>query len=466
MKDQPGKMMNLFAGFYDFCLRKYILALLSLFFSLNIFAQDYNIRNFTTNDGLPQGFVYSLCQDASGYLWVGTGNGLSRYNGFVFESYTENDSLADNFITCSYRQQNGVWFGHMNGGLSYYNGSNFQKVNTKHSDLGRLLHFSKSPSGKLWVSSYSGALLCLSADSGVIKYNTFREPAAITTFEFIDETNILAGTNIGLLSCRLDDSGEIITTGRAEGIPQTKIVSLVKGDKNTLYAATENEGVYRIRVTENHIKSSKTGGADITAVQDLYFDTMSNLWICTFGQGLIRVGSKDSTAITYLNTGTGFPTDNVKTVFEDREGNIWSGNYGNGLTQIYSRTFSVLKFENPSYGNSIFSICTDSKFRWIGTESGLAKTDSLKGYVIKYYGKENGLPKDTITMVCSAPDNGIWIGTGRNGVFRLDRATDRITKIPIADGSLENSVTAIVISNGNVYVGTKKGLCSMSSYGQ
>ena len=62
-----------------------------------IFSQDYRYRNFTTEDGLPQPYIYSVCQDSMGFLWVGTGEGLSRFNGFSFDVFTTDDNLSIEF---------------------------------------------------------------------------------------------------------------------------------------------------------------------------------------------------------------------------------------------------------------------------------------------------------------------------------------------------------------------------------
>src|ERR1035437_7416145 len=106
-------------------------AILFSFFSvisLYVFSQDYNFRNFNSEDGLAQSYVYSIIQDVHGYLWICTGNGLSRYNGFIFENYLTTDSLANSFITCSINDGEYLWFGHYNGGLSYFNGSKYHAV--------------------------------------------------------------------------------------------------------------------------------------------------------------------------------------------------------------------------------------------------------------------------------------------------------------------------------------------------
>ena len=64
-------------------------------------AQEYKVKEFGVNDGLPQDYVYSIHQDASGYLWIGTGEGLARFDGINFEVFTANDSLCSNFISSS-----------------------------------------------------------------------------------------------------------------------------------------------------------------------------------------------------------------------------------------------------------------------------------------------------------------------------------------------------------------------------
>jgi ligand-binding sensor domain-containing protein len=99
------------------------------------FSQDYNFRNFNSEEGLAQPYIYSIIQDEHGYLWVGTGDGLYRYNGFIFKPFTTSDSLADNFITSAINDGEGLWFGHMNGRLSYFNGKKFHTVNIPQSNL-------------------------------------------------------------------------------------------------------------------------------------------------------------------------------------------------------------------------------------------------------------------------------------------------------------------------------------------
>ena len=155
------------------------------------FPQDYNFRNFNSEDGLTQSYVYSIIQDVHGYLWIGTGNGLSRYNGFIFENYPTSDSLADSFITCSISDGEGLWFGHYNGGLSYFNGKKYHTVNMHHPNLSPVTHFAKSPDGQIWASTYSDGLLKLNKDTGVVKHYLFKDQTIIISFDFLDDSELL-----------------------------------------------------------------------------------------------------------------------------------------------------------------------------------------------------------------------------------------------------------------------------------
>jgi ligand-binding sensor domain-containing protein/serine phosphatase RsbU (regulator of sigma subunit) len=434
------------------------------------FSQSYIFRTFSSEDGLAQSFVYSIIQDVHGYLWVGTGNGLSRYNGLKFENFSTGDSLPDNFITCGISDGDWLWFGHWNGRLSYFDGKKFIAVNKTQPDLSPITHFAKSPDGQIWVSTYSVGLLKLNKDTAAFKHYLFKDKTIILSFAFINNSELLVGTNTGLLYCRLKESGEIEIIRSVLEIPESKITCIQKmRNISGFYIATENDGIFQLTYNDNLFKVKKLivdTDFDFSGIQDIYEDSQSNLWLCSKGNGLIRMNYSASGELTkpfFFNKVNGFVTDNVKTVFEDREGNIWSGNFGQGLTLITPKIFTVYKVDNPVYGENIFSIYFNRQYRWIGTENGLVKMDQLTGKVVKFYGKGSGLPKDTVTTIYSNNGKELWIGTGRNGVFRMDVGNDKILKYPIENGILENSITIIAGKGEQVWIGTKKGLWNINS---
>jgi serine phosphatase RsbU (regulator of sigma subunit)/streptogramin lyase len=178
---------------------------------------------------------------------------------------------------------------------------------------------------------------------------------------------------------------------------------------------------------------------------------------------MIFSASGELSKTNYFNSSNGFATDNVKTVYEDREGNIWSGNYGQGLTQITPKVFSTYTFDKQLYGNNIFSIWFNRQYKWIGTDNGLLKLDQMTGKIVKFYSKGSGLPKDTVTTIYSTDGKVLWIGTERNGLYRMDTGNDEVLKYPLEKGTLENSINIITGKGEQVWIGTKKGLCSINS---
>ena len=98
-------------------------ALISIF-SNSASAQTYYFDFYGVTEGLAHSKVYNVQQDNEGYLWLGTGIGVSKFDGKEFINYSGDDGLADGGVKSIYIAKNGnVWFGHLGGGLSYYNGS-------------------------------------------------------------------------------------------------------------------------------------------------------------------------------------------------------------------------------------------------------------------------------------------------------------------------------------------------------
>jgi ligand-binding sensor domain-containing protein len=82
-------------------------------------AQSFQFKTFDSNVGLPQNFVYCVAQDQCGFIWMGTGEGLVKYNGLNFESFNGTDYLSDDFITALFVAPDGkLWIGHNNGDLT------------------------------------------------------------------------------------------------------------------------------------------------------------------------------------------------------------------------------------------------------------------------------------------------------------------------------------------------------------
>jgi len=304
-------------------IRKRLLILFFSVFIINAYPQSYNFRNFSSNDGLAQSYIYSIIQDARGYLWIGTEDGLSRYNGIIFENYTTADSLANNFITCSIDNGEKLWFGHINGQLSYYDGDRFYKVNIPESAGSPITDFAKSPDGQILASTNSDGILEIGKVPVVDKRYIFKDQTIILEIESLENGELLVGTNSGLLYCRLKETGEIEIIRSVTDIPESKITCIqTMRDKSGFVIATENDGIFQLTQENNQFKVNKIIGDqdfELTGIQDIYEDSRSNLWLGSIGSGLVKISFSIPgriARIDYYNKTNGFISDDIKTIYE------------------------------------------------------------------------------------------------------------------------------------------------------
>ena len=399
---------------------KLALAVLLLLNPIKLDALPYQLRDFQVE--LAQPYVYSITQDSLGYLWISTGNGLTRYDGFIFQHFTVNDSLADNFISCSYSRNNELWLGHRNGKISYFNGRMFSVLQAKNQQTA-ITQIKRSPGGQLWAGTYQQGLIKIGDNALETATLPDKNQLSVFSFEFIEENIIIAGTDVGVIICKLQNNGSIEIIEQLHEIPKEKIPSLIQMKQGSgFYATTENSGIFKILLKNNQFKVIPLSGTttSITSpIQQIIEDNQKNLWVASFGQGLIRISfsTNESTPdFSFYNKDSGFSTNYVKSIYEDREGNIWSGNYGSGLTQITRKAFTKYKLPEPLSGNLISAVTGHKKYRWVATGGQLLKyhNDSL----IKSYGEAMELSGGRITALFSSDSKNLWIGPYKNGLYR------------------------------------------------
>ncbi|MGE5107851.1 MAG: two-component regulator propeller domain-containing protein, partial [Sphingobacteriales bacterium] len=139
-------------------------ALIILFSSVNVKAQVFHYINYNIKDGLAGSIVYSMCQDKDGFMWFGTENGLSRYDGTHFKNFTVKDGLPDNEVIKVNADSKGrVWIGTFSKELCYYyNGKIF---NPHNNDFLKKIQLESNPESIFEVSNH---FLCISSKLTII----------------------------------------------------------------------------------------------------------------------------------------------------------------------------------------------------------------------------------------------------------------------------------------------------------
>ncbi|PLX01091.1 MAG: hypothetical protein C0594_14470, partial [Marinilabiliales bacterium] len=446
-----------------------ILGFIVLFyFSTGLSAQVYKFKRYGAEEGLAQSFVYSISQDQNGYIWIGTGEGLSRFDGHEFKTFTVEDNLAANFINISYSDSYGnLWFGHNTGAVSVYRENRFHVFATDTTINSSINDITEDSKGNIWILSQNNGLVKVNKKFEYVAYSEPFKDLLLYSMEFVNDSVFLIGTNEGLYVFGSSDNG-IDLLDIPDG-PLTKIQCIAKSKKkNKYWVGTEDDGVYELNFDTEIVmdKLRFTEGVNDQDVEYLYQDSNGNLWICTFGQGVSKVvysKTKQSfvDVVNYTDY-NGLGISHVRSLFEDREGNIWIATYGKGVALLDEEFFTFYQYENDEVNDKIYSVYTDVRGKWFGMEAGLIRIDAKLKEKRDFYFGSNGLPSDKVTAIYRDADGKLWIGTEKSGIYWLDVENNTFVKYQYSDIQQENSVNVIDSYGDYLWLGTRSGLISLN----
>ncbi len=407
--------------------------------------EEYLYEVWQREEGLPQVSVFSVVQDHRGYLWLGTEEGLVRFDGVRFRVFDRSNTpeLRSQVIQALAPDATGLWIGTANG-LNRYEDGRFRLWTT---DDGlpdpriRTIHLDRT--GELWIGTLSGLSRF---DGSRFTHYTAEDGLGEEPIEAIysDRQGCLwIGTDGGGLSC-LED-GRFLHYGLREGLSDAKVFAVYEDRQHRLWIGT-NSGVDLFE-DGGFLHYGPGEGLLHPTVRALYEDRRGHLWIGTNG-GLYRFA--DGTVVAY-----GLGEDVVRSIWEDLEGGLWIGTRTNGLARLRESKFRTLGAPEGLLDDIVWTILEDrSGTVWMGTKGGLSRLDpdgSLKGYTTR-----DGLPGNDVRSLLEDRQEALWIGTAAWGVARL--ANGKIRTYTTADGLGAPGVRAIEEDRqGHVWFGTHGG---------
>ncbi|NIM57316.1 MAG: hypothetical protein GTO16_00020 [Candidatus Aminicenantes bacterium] len=367
--------------------------------------QDYFLRNWTIQSGLLLNTITALIQTQDGYIWVGTGAGLSRFDGVRFKSFTKQNSiLSSDSITSLYEDANKVlWIGTDGGGLySYEQGlwKNFtMKDGLSNAHVRTIIGDWR---GGLWVGTDYGLNL-MSRDSVHVYTEEDGLYDNIITDLCIDNWGTLwIGTMQGGL-VRFNE-GVIAVYGYEDGLLNLSVQSLAADSEGNIWIGTL-EALYLLKSGDGIIRS--VFGTRYTPFTSLLEDNQGNLWMATMADGLKRMSGD---TLTGLSTDEGLPDDFIRCLLIDRDANIWIGTDTGGLVQPRDSTMTNITRENGIPESAVLAVMEDRQgFLWVGTRnSGLCKMKN--GRVVETFDAKTGLSYNRVRALFEDINGNIWIG--------------------------------------------------------
>ena len=443
-------------------IRTILFALLAICISGITTAQEYRIRNFGVREGISHSFTYTLNQDSHGYIWIGTGQGLCRFNGTDFNTDIQQDSLSRDVACTSFRDHTGaIWFGYQSGNIARYTGSHFETINTGIELRGTITGFAELDKNNLLAGTLNQGVVVINRATGHAVKLAGTQSMMCTSLAVWDDI-LLLGTTDGLSLFTLDKKGNKVQS--QEVVKELELVKIQdiqqSRDGKAFWLGTEDQGLYRLIVKGDQHTLIKTGAAQGIInenVQSVFEDSEGQLWISTQRNGVFKLSHPDGKGnfefVTHLTKDNGLAGNSIKKVFEDLEGNIFIATYGDGISELTGQSFTFLNDEIRGLDNNIQSV--------IVTTDGTTYLGGMEGLFIRKRGqpavKVNAFPLVHVTALALARQV-LVVGTEKDGLYGLDLQTSSVKKIQYESNSLGNSITSIAVFELGFYVATGDGI--------
>lgn len=446
-------------------LRRMILSACSLLAVLNLPAQTFQFKKYGQQDGIYFPFIYSIDQDSRGYLLVGTGEGLYRFDGFNFRQFLKKDSLAQDFVLCSFRDSKGViWFGHNEGAITSYENGRLKPFDLGIFSSSRINAITEDAGGAIWVATQNDGLIKMVNRNKPKSYYKDLKGTLVYSMTGVPGGGLLVGTDVGLIYLKeSSDTDDTFEMTYLDGSPLS-VLSLSPFYADHCYAGTEDEGLYRVSLLNGLFTVEPIGEElqlDAFRIVSVFEDSDESLWLSTLGGSLQQIIPQSDGTWKNVDYGAdGQISSNVKLTFKDREGNLWIGTYGDGLAKKVNNQFSCFKFiYNKNGGNSeVHSFFSSGNGIWMGTQNGLLYAEGRPNNVRMFYNEIHGVPQDSVIGIYADSPGNHWIATARNGIFKMNVGDTIFKPVTLNTDKLSYLVTSLAGNRDKVYAGTKNGL--------
>ena len=435
-------------------------------------AQQAFIRQFGPAEGLRPPFIYSLLQDRQGYLWLGTAEGLVRYNGTRFTTFTTKDGLAEDFVV-SLREapaNGGLWVGHYQGRYSVKMEANgafaaadraavptrlgLTAGGTPHVDtaaIGRYLRRYRlrlpagvvpicllgDREGNTWLGT-AGQGLWRHSDRHLRRYPTPAGGAPPVALCPGPQGSLLVGTAAGLQTASPTGKlGPRLNSGPA--VPVRALLAR-PGPGRGYWVGTDGDGLWQYAPPR---APRRAKDLPITLeVSSLAYSAGSGLWVGTSANGLYLLPADTTQPVRHFTTAEGLLQNNIYALLSDRKGRIWVGTHGTGLAAYDPITQQFAYHRLGIGGVSISSFAEDATGRvWVGTEGqGLY---CLAGKTWQHYNADHSPSTNYVYGLLALPalgratDAGNWLLLSHlQGLTLFNASTQKFTPLAAANDTL------------------------------
>ena len=382
--------------------------------SITMGAEQYAFRQYGPTDGLTNLSVNCLLQDRTGYIWVGTDNGLFRYDGTSFREFGHADGLASTEIRSLAESPQGILWVATQRGVARREGERFESVDVGAEGSFQTVAFDSL--GRIYLEHSSGILRGLpnfadSNASGVYRFNMIAAGAVGGLFVRGEEVWFRKDGDIWHLR------GENLEqVGASAGLPYDLWEAISLDTRGDLWVRSANR-LYELPSGQSRFVD-RSEGIPHASRSKLYADTHGRLFIATNLGVVLLDGAKRS----YIDPAHGLPADVAGAVLVDRSESLWLGMLGGGLIRRLGHGEWVSWKKGDGLANdSVWSVFHDrAGLLWVGTSGGLSIFDS-EGTLKYTWTTRNGLNGDRVLALTEGPAGDFFAGTDPGGLTRFTK---------------------------------------------
>lgn len=450
-----------------------------------------SVQRYSLEEGLSQQAVNAIAQDAEGFMWFGTEDGLNRFDGYEFRQLrherANEQTLPNGWVSALVPADDGLWIGTDGGGIVFRSAQTGRLSSPAPlrdtPDLERIRSVTRDSLGRLWIGSRDAGVAIFDPRTNELERlrHSPTEPQSLSdnsifTILSLRNGNKLVGTAAGLdmISASNHDIARVALPAELTPPGQPlRIRALVEAADGMVWVGTDN-GLGRYDPRNDRWRVYRHDASNPVSLPDnhvwsLLIDSQGRLWVGMI-QALAWFDSATESFSSYRRDpvdARSLPDNYIVSLFEDRGGSLWIGTKSGGLAKWNPRTWSFGHTRASSaegYSDSnITSFAEDRLGRlWIGTfGGGINLLDRSTGKVTQIRhgnGARGSLSDDRVMAMLEGSDGEIWVGTMAGGLNRFDPRTLRAEvfqhdpAVPTALGA--TGVMSLLEVDKQLWVGT------------
>ncbi|MEO9474461.1 MAG: two-component regulator propeller domain-containing protein [Cyclobacteriaceae bacterium] len=448
-------------------MKKVFLLVSILTICVQSYADFFDQRIYNPESGLTGTYIYTIIQDQDDFLWIGTENGLFKYDGQSFHAHFVDDSISDPFTASFKSSDHRVYFGRQSGSITLWNGLDFKALDTTKSSVDRINGIVEADNGTVWALTQNNGLKFMTESSETFKPIKVPELSGVVAYCMEIFNDILyVGTSEGVLKFNVTDD-KVRSLGSVEALDYVGILSItMRKEISGFWVGTADDGLYMLNVTgdktgkypDRAFKTSVLVNESVVSIDEA---PNLDLWIGTKYNGLYKVNFNHDNSLpvqfSHFKTENGLPGNQIGDLFVDNEETTWCGTLGNGLAQMIEKPLHYFPLSNRTLkGQEVHATIQNTKHEYFfGTNNGIIKgyypdkSDSLRFITVG----EKTFGGMQVTEIAYDIDSSFIIGTAKNGVFRADEELNTITQLDIDINFTVSPVRDIETeSSGNFWI--------------